>query len=94
MWSLNLITEIVGIVGGGTAFRGNIFLSLYYPIEKIVANYTNTFNVSLDGEWQQNGDDGRLHCLCQRTGNGGRKPRTESRVEDYTTRLPLAEDWM
>ena len=35
-----------------TWHSGKHILSLYYPIEKIVANYTNTFNVYL---WMENG---------------------------------------
>ena len=64
--------EIVEHCPVETWHSGKHILSLYYPIEKIVANYTNTFNVYL---WMEYGsgtvDGGRLHCFCQRTGNGG-----------------------
>lgn len=42
--------EIVEHCPVETWHSGEHILSLYYPIEKIVANYTNTFNVYL---WMQ-----------------------------------------
>ena len=56
-----------------TWHSGKHILSLYYPIEKIVANYTNTFNVYL---WMEN-DSGTVDvgdCIgfCQRAGYGCR----------------------
>ena len=44
--------EIVEHCPVETWHSGKHILSLYYPIEKIVANYTNTFNVYL---WMENG---------------------------------------
>ena len=43
--------EIVEHCPVETWHSGKHILSLYYPIEKIVANYTNTFNVYL---WMEN----------------------------------------
>ena len=44
--------EIVEHCPVDTWHSGKHILLLYYPIEKIVANYTNTFNVYL---WMENG---------------------------------------
>ena len=63
-----------------TWHSGKHILSLYYPIEKIVANYTNTFNVYL---WMENGsgtvDVGDCIASVSGAGYGCRgKPGTES----------------
>ena len=70
---------------------GKHILSLYYPIEKIVANYTNTFNVYL---WMENGsgtvDEG--DCIASVSGQAmaaGEAWDGKLEVEDYTTRFAI-----
>ena len=70
---------------------GEHILSLYYPIEKIVANYTNTFNVYL---WMENGrgtvDVG--NCIASVSGQAtaaGEAWDGKLEVEDYTTRFAI-----
>ena len=77
-----------------TWHSGKHILSLYYPIEKIVANYTNTFNVYL---WMENGS-GTVDvgdCIASVSGQAmaaGEAWDGKLEVEDYTRDLPLAED--
>ena len=79
-----------------TWHSGKHILSLYYPIEKIVANYTNTFNVYL---WMEYGS-GTVDvgdCIASVSGQAmaaGEAWDGKLEVEDYTRDLPLAEDWM
>ena len=86
--------EIVEHCPVETWHSGKHILSLYYPIEKIVANYTNTFNVYL---WMENGsgtvDVGDCIASVRQWRLG--KPGTESlRWKIIPRDLPLAEDWM
>ena len=70
---------------------GKHILSLYYPIEKIVANYTNTFNVYL---WMENGrgvvDVG--DCIASVSGQAMAAEEAwdgKLEVEDYTERFGI-----
>lgn len=70
---------------------GKHILLLYYPIEKIVANYTNTFNVYL---WMENGS-GTVDvgdCIASVSGQAmaaGEAWDGKLEVEDYTTRFAI-----
>lgn len=74
-----------------TWHSGKHILSLYYPIEKIVANYTNTFNVYL---WMENGS-GTVDvgdCIASISGQAmaaGEAWDGKLEVEDYTTRFAI-----
>ena len=74
-----------------TWHSGKHILSLYYPIEKIVANYTNTFNVYL---WMENGS-GTVDvgdCIDSVSGQAmaaGEAWDGKLEVEDYTTRFAI-----
>ena len=74
-----------------TWHSGKHILSLYYPIEKIVANYTNTFNVYL---WMENGS-GTVDvgdCIASVSGQAmaaGEAWDGKLEVEDYTTRFAI-----
>ena len=74
-----------------TWHSGKHILSLYYPIEKIVANYTNTFNVYL---WMENGS-GTVDvgdCIASVSGqamDAGEAWDGKLEVEDYTTRFAI-----
>ena len=83
--------EIVEHCPVETWHSGKHILSLYYPIEKIVANYTNTFNVYL---WMENGrgtvDVG--DCIASVSGQAmaaGEAWDGKLEVEDYTTRFAI-----
>ena len=83
--------EIVEHCPVETWHSGKHILSLYYPIEKIVANYTNTFNVYL---WMENGsgtvDEG--DCIASVSGQAmaaGEAWDGKLEVEDYTTRFAI-----
>lgn len=83
--------EIVEHCPVETWHSGKHILSLYYPIEKIVANYTNTFNVYL---WMENGsgtvDVGE--CIASVSGQAmaaGEAWDGKLEVEDYTTRFAI-----
>ena len=74
-----------------TWHSGKHILSLYYPIEKIVANYTNTFNVYL---WMENGSGTVDVGDCIASGSGQAMAAGEAwdgklEVEDYTTRFAI-----
>ena len=83
--------EIVEHCPVETWHSGKHILSLYYPIEKIVANYTNTFNVYL---WMENGRgtvDVR-DCIASVSGQAmaaGEAWDGKLEVEDYTTRFAI-----
>ena len=74
-----------------TWHSGKHILSLYYPIEKIVANYTNTFNVYL---WMENGS-GTVDvgdCIASVSGQAmaaGEAWDGKLEVKDYTTRFAI-----
>lgn len=74
-----------------TWHSGKHILSLYYPIEKIVANYTNTFNVYL---WMEYGS-GTVDvgdCIASVSGQAmaaGEAWDGKLEVEDYTTRFAI-----
>lgn len=74
-----------------TWHSGKHILSLYYPIEKIVANYTNTFNVYL---WMENGS-GTVDvgdCIASVSGQAmaaGEAWDGKLEVEDYTKRFAI-----
>lgn len=74
-----------------TWHSGKHILSLYYPIEKIVANYTNTFNVYL---WMENGS-GTVDvgdCIASVSGQAmaaGEAWDGKLEVEDYTMRFAI-----
>lgn len=74
-----------------TWHSGKHILLLYYPIEKIVANYTNTFNVYL---WMENGS-GTVDvgdCIASVSGQAmaaGEAWDGKLEVEDYTTRFAI-----
>ena len=83
--------EIVEHCPVETWHSGKHILSLYYPIEKIVANYTNTFNVYL---WMENGrgtvDVG--DCIASVSGQAmaaGEAWDGKLEVEDYTRRFAI-----
>ena len=70
---------------------GKHILSLYYPIEKIVANYTNTFNVYL---WMENGKGSIEAGGCIASVSGQAMAAEEAwdgklEVEDYTARFGI-----
>lgn len=74
-----------------TWHSGKHILSLYYPIEKIVANYTNTFNVYL---WMENGsgtvDVGDyIASVSGQAMAAGEAWDGKLEVEDYTTRFAI-----
>lgn len=83
--------EIVEHCPVETWHSGKHILSLYYPIEKIVANYTNTFNVYL---WMENGS-GTVDvgdCIASVSGQAmaaGKAWDGKLEVEDYTTRFAI-----
>ena len=83
--------EIVEHCPVETWHSGKHILSLYYPIEKIVANYTNTFNVYL---WMENGN-GTVDvgdCIASVSGQAmaaGEAWDGKLEVEDYTTRFAI-----
>ena len=83
--------EIVEHCPVETWHSGKHILSLYYPIEKIVANYTNTFNVYL---WMENGSgtvDVR-DCIASVSGQAmaaGEAWDGKLEVEDYTKRFAI-----
>ena len=74
-----------------TWHSGKHILSLYYPIEQIVANYTNTFNVYL---WMEYGS-GTVDvgdCIASVSGQAmaaGEAWDGKLEVEDYTTRFAI-----
>ena len=83
--------EIVEHCPVETWHSGKHILSLYYPIEKIVANYTNTFNVYL---WMENGrgvvDVG--DCIASVSGQAMAAEEAwdgKLEVEDYTERFGI-----
>ena len=83
--------EIVEHCPVETWHSGKHILSLYYPIEKIVANYTNTFNVYL---WMENGkgtvDVG--DCIASVSGQAMAAEEAwdgKLEVEDYTARFGI-----
>ena len=83
--------EIVEHCPVETWHSGKHILSLYYPIEKIVANYTNTFNVYL---WMEYGS-GTVDvgdCIDSVSGQAmaaGEAWDGKLEVEDYTTRFAI-----
>lgn len=83
--------EIVEHCPVETWHSGKHILSLYYPIEKIVANYTNTFNVYL---WIENGS-GTVDvgdCIASVSGQAmaaGEAWDGKLEVEDYITRFAI-----
>lgn len=83
--------EIVEHCPVETWHSGKHILSLYYPIEKIVANYTNTFNVYL---WMENGS-GTVDvgdCIASVSGQAmaaGEAWDGKLEVEDYTRRFAI-----
>lgn len=83
--------EIVEHCPVETWHSGKHILSLYYPIEKIVANYTDTFNVYL---WMENGrgtvDVG--DCIASVSGQAMAAEEAwdgKLEVEDYTARFGI-----
>ena len=83
--------EIVEHCPVETWHSGKHILSLYYPIEKIVANYTNTFNVYL---WMEKGkgvvDVG--DCIASVSGQAMAAEEAwdgKLEVEDYTERFAI-----
>lgn len=83
--------EIVEHCPVETWHSGKHILSLYYPIEKIVANYTNTFNVYL---WMENGkgvvDVG--DCIASVSGQAMAAEEAwdgKLEIEDYTERFAI-----
>ena len=83
--------EIVEHCPVETWHSGKHILSLYYPIEKVVANYTNTFNVYL---WMENGS-GTVDvgdCIASVSGQAmaaGEAWDGKLEVEDYTMRFAI-----
>lgn len=83
--------EIVEHCPVETWHSGKHILSLYYPIDKIVANYTNTFNVYL---WMEYGS-GTVDvgdCIASVSGQAmaaGEAWDGKLEVEDYTTRFAI-----
>lgn len=83
--------EIVEHCPVETWHSGKHILLLYYPIEKIVANYTNTFNVYL---WMENGS-GTVDvgdCIASVSGQAmaaGEAWDGKLEVEDYTKRFAI-----
>lgn len=83
--------EIVEHCPVETWHSGKHILSLYYPIEKIVANYTNTFNMYL---WMENGS-GTVDvgdCIASVSGQAmaaGDAWDGKLEVEDYTRRFAI-----
>ena len=83
--------EIVEHCPVETWHSGKHILSLYYPIEKIVANYMNTFNVYL---WMEYGS-GTVDvgdCIASVSGQAmaaGEAWDGKLEVEDYTTRFAI-----
>ena len=83
--------EIVEHCPVETWHSGKHILSLYYPIEKIVVNYTNTFNVYL---WMENGS-GTVDvgdCIASVSGQAmaaGEAWDGKLEVEDYTKRFAI-----
>lgn len=83
--------EIVEHCPVETWHSGKHILLLYYPIEKIVANYTNTFNVYL---WMENGS-GTVDvgdCIASISGQAmaaGEAWDGKLEVEDYTKRFAI-----
>nr|WP_295272044.1 hypothetical protein [uncultured Blautia sp.] len=83
--------EIVEHCPVETWHSGKHILSLYYPIEKIVVNYTNTFNVYL---WMENGS-GTVDvgdCIASVSGQAmaaGDAWDGKLEVEDYTRRFAI-----
>lgn len=83
--------EIVEHCPVETWHSGKHILSLYYPIEKIVANYTNIFNVYL---WMEYGS-GTVDvgdCIASVSGQAmaaGEAWDGKLEVEDYTTRFAI-----
>ena len=83
--------EIVEHCPVETWHSGKHILSLYYPIEKIVVNYTNTFNVYL---WMEYGS-GTVDvgdCIASVSGQAmaaGEAWDGKLEVEDYTTRFAI-----
>lgn len=83
--------EIVEHCPVETWHSGKHILSLYYPIEKIVANYTNTFNVYL---WMENGSGTVDVGDCIASVSGQAMAAREAwdgklEVEDYTKRFAI-----
>ena len=83
--------EIVEHCPVETWHSGKHILSLYYPIEKIVANYTNTFNVYL---WMENGKGSIEAGGCIASVSGQAMAAEEAwdgklEVEDYTARFGI-----
>ena len=83
--------EIVEHCPVETWHSGKHILSLYYPIDKIVANYTNTFNVYL---WMEYGS-GTVDvgdCIASVSGQAmaaGEAWDGKLEVEDYTKRFAI-----
>lgn len=83
--------EIVEHCPVETWHSGKHILLLYYPIEKIVANYTNTFNVYL---WMENGS-GTVDvgdCIASVSGQAmaaGEAWDGKLEVENYTKRFAI-----
>ena len=83
--------EIVEHCPVETWHSGKHILSLYYPIEKIVANYTNTFNVYL---WMENGKGTVEIGSCIASVSGQAMAAEDAwdgklEVEDYTARFGI-----
>lgn len=83
--------EIVEHCPVETWHSGKHILSLYYPIEKIVANYTNTFNVYL---WMENGKGSIEAGGCIASVSGQAMAAEEAwdgklEVADYTARFGI-----
>ena len=83
--------EIVEHCPVETWHSGEHILSLYYPIEKIVANYTNTFNVYL---WMENGKGTVEIGSCIASVSGQAMAAEDAwdgklEVEDYTARFGI-----
>ena len=83
--------EIVEHCPVETWHSGEHILSLYYPIEKIVANYTNTFNVYL---WMENGKGTVEIGSCIASVSGQAMAAEDPwdgklEVEDYTARFGI-----
>ncbi|WP_368197132.1 hypothetical protein [Blautia wexlerae] len=83
--------EIVEHCPVETWHSGEHILSLYYPIEKIVANYTNTFNVYL---WMENGKGTVEIGSCIASVSGQAMAAEDAwdgklEVEDYTVRFGI-----
>ena len=83
--------EIVEHCPVETWHSGKHILSLYYPIEKIVANYTNTFNVYL---WMENGKGTVEIGSCIASVSGQAMAAEDAwdgklEVEEYTARFGI-----